>query len=319
VLRRPRLSRLPFSTLFLAALAPIAAGTVRARGVESQPHLAPQEAQLHHDAPTLIDWTPEQVRALPELRELEPAESQQELPAILEEVGERVAAFFDDFPNTTCTEEVLSGPCSVGSDKCAVTFEDKFRYLLVARWKEGARLMTEYRTDAKGRPIDYRRLGHGQILTYGFATAPLQHFHPQNRTASRFRHFGRQTVDRQETNVVGFAEIPERYTATTEFVLGGREGRFFVQGLAWIDPTTYQILRIRTYLLAPRPDVGLEGQTTRIEYSAIQLPETSTAVRLPTKVIVDVWLSHHHFRNVHRYSDFKLFRVESRIGPVPER
>ncbi|MBZ5670760.1 MAG: hypothetical protein LAO04_13650 [Acidobacteriia bacterium] len=66
-------------------------------------------------------------------------------------------------------------------------------------------------------------------------------------------------------------------------------------------------------------DSELERQTTRIDFSPIHLPETSTAFWLPTKVIVDVWRFHRHFRNIHQYSGFKLFRVESRIGPVPEK
>jgi putative NADH-flavin reductase len=49
----------------------------------------------------------------------------------------------------------------------------------------------DYRTEARGRPIDYRSLRHGQMLTWGFVTAPLQHFHPQNQMARRFRYFGR--------------------------------------------------------------------------------------------------------------------------------
>jgi len=179
--------------------------------------------------------------------------------------------------------------------------------------------MTEYRTDMTGRPVDYQNLANVPLLTYGFPTAPLQHFNPRNRTDSRFRYFGRQTVDGKEAYVVGFAEIPGAYGGPTELHLQNRQVALFVQGLAWVDATNYQILRIRTYLLAPRPDVGLEQQTTPIVYSAAQLPGTSTAFRLPTKVIVDVLLNRHQFRNVHRYSDFKLFRVESRISPVQEK
>jgi len=93
----------------------------------------------------------------------------------------------------------------------------------------------------------------------------------------------------------------------------------FVQGLVWIDATTYQILRMQTYLLAPRPEVGLEREITRIEFSAIQLKETSTTFWLPTQVVVDVWLNHERFRSLHRYSNFKLFRVESRIVPAVEK
>jgi hypothetical protein len=310
----------PAFFLLLAALVSISASAARAQKQESQPHLmAPEEIRLYHKTQTLIDWTPEQIQARPELRHLRAAESQEELPAILQDVGKHVAVFFDDFPNTTCTEEVQSGLCRAVGRECGVNFEGKFRYLLLQRSAEGARVMTEYRTDAKGSPIDYRRLKDVPILTYGFATAALQHFRPQIRMASRFRYLGRQLVNRQETDVVGFAEIPEEYPRPTEFGQGNGAVPLFVEGLAWIDSTTHQILRIQTDLLAPRPDVGLERLTTRIKFRAIHLRETSKAFRLPTKVIVDVWLNHHHFRNIHQYSHFKMFRVESRIGPVPEK
>jgi len=304
--------------------APVPVGTVRAQGVESRPQPTPQESLLYRDARTLIDWTPDQIHAVPELRKLHPAESQQELHAILREVGERVARFFGDFPNTTCTEEVRSGPCPLGGDRCAVTFQEKFRYLVLSHGQDGSGLMTEYRTDMKGRPVDYQNLPNVRILTYGFATAPLEHFNPPNLTASRFRYFGRQTVDGRETDVVGFAEIPGEYGGPAEFGLKNHEVALLVQGLAWIDRTTYDILRIRTWLLAPRPDVGLEALVTLVEYAAVRLPEISTTFRLPatvivTTVMVDVLHDRHQFRNVHRYSDYKLFRVESRISPVQEK
>ncbi|MGD1158288.1 MAG: hypothetical protein ABSA41_21045 [Terriglobia bacterium] len=313
------LGRLAFSALVFVTLARISPDTVHAQDEGSQPPPTPQEAQLHHDAPTVMDWTPEQIRARPELQHLQMAEDQAELPAILQEVGKRVARFFDDFPNTTCTEEVLSELCWAAGRECGVTFEGKFRYLLLARQAEGGQIMTEYRTDAKGRPIDYRRLQPGQILTSGFVGASLQHFDPQIQKASRFRYFGRQSVNRKEAEVVGFAEIPGKYPHPIDFRQENGVVLLFVQGLAWIDATTYQILRFQTHLLAPRPDVGLERLETRIEFHAIRLPETSNAFWLPTKVVVEAWLNHQHFRNTHRYSDFKLFRVESRIGPVVEK
>jgi hypothetical protein len=292
---------------------------VRPRTDDSQPRMTPQEIRRYDAVKTLIDWTPEQTRSVPELRELEPAESQQDLPGILRAVGECVAAFFEDFPNTSSMEEVRSGPCGGGVlHKCGVTFKAKFNYLVVPR-TEGSQLMGEYRTDAKGVPIDYRSLGHAQtVLTYGFTTVPLQHFHPLNQMASRFRYFGRQMIERRETDVVGFVEVPGKYPRPTEWRHGNSVVPLFIQGLAWIDSTTYQVLRIQTYLLAPPPDLGLESAVTRIEFSAVQLREAS-AFWLPTKVVVDIWFNRRHLRSIHRYSNFKVFRVETRIGPMVEQ
>ncbi|MGA2074244.1 MAG: hypothetical protein ABSH52_12145 [Terriglobia bacterium] len=299
---------------------PADSAKVRAQGEESPPRMTPQEVRRYDGAKTLIDWTPEQIQDLPELQGLQPAESQQDLPAILRDVGERVSALFDEFPNMVSAEEVRSGPCDEGlRKKCRVTYRGKFNYLVVRR-TEGDALMGEYRTDLKGRPINYRNLGHGRIfLTYGFATTPLEHFHPQNQIACRFRDFGRQMVGGQETKVVGFVEIPGKYAWPTELRRGTAVVPLCLQGLAWIDPTTYQIVRIETFLLAPPLDVGLERETTLVEFSGIHLHQASTALWLPTEVVVDVWLHQRHFHNLHRYSGFKVFAVETRISPVMEK
>jgi len=281
--------------------------------------MTPQEIRRYDEVKTLIDWTPEQIRDMTELEGLRPAESLQDLPAFLRAVGERVSALFDEFPNMASAEEVRSGPCDEGlRKKCRATYRGRFNYLVVRR-AEGDSLMGEYRTDLKGRPIDYRSLGHGRIfLTYGFATTPLEHFHPQNQIACRFRDFGRQKVGGQDTEVVGFVEIPGKYPWPSELRRGTAVMALCSQGLAWINPATYQIVRIETSLLAPPPDAGIERETTLVEFSEIHLHQATTAIWLPTEVVVDVWLHQRHFHNVHRYSGFKVFQVETRISPVVE-
>ena len=306
--------------------APANSGSGRAHAEGPPPPMTPQEIRRYTEAKTLFEWTPEEIHDQPELGDLQLAGSQQNLPAFLNAVGERVSTFFDQFPNMASAEEVHSGPCDEGlRKKCRVTYRGKFNYLVVRR-TEGNPLLGEYRTDLKGRAIDYRNLGHGRIfLTYGFATTPLEHFHPQNQVACRFREFGRQTVGGQETEVVGFVEIPGKYPWPMEWRHGNHVVPLCLQGLAWIDPTTYQIVRIATFLLTPPPDSGLENETTRVEFSEVQLHQGSTKLWLPTEVVVDVWFYKHHFRNVHKYTAFKSFEVEtrsfgvdSRILPVPE-
>jgi len=311
----------------LLARAPEELGLQVSQAEKSPSQSSPPEARPDAEAPTLIDWTPEQVRARPELRKLQLAESQQDLPKVLREVGDRVAAFFDSFPNTTSTEEVQSGQCNPEKETCAVTFKARYQYLLIGRTAAGQRAMDEFRADKNGRPIEYQpdsqRLAHVPILTSGYAAAPLLHFHPRNQMASRFRYFGRQRLRGEVADVVGFAEIPGKYCCPVRYSLKDKEATLFVQGLAWVDATTHQILRIQTELVAPRPDLGLERQTTRTEYSSVRLPEVATAFWLPTDVLVDIWLRRGtrplRVRNIHRYSHYKLFRVESRITPVSEK
>jgi hypothetical protein len=313
--RRPW--RLAFSVFFLAALTSGLASRGSAQEEEPRYHLTPREIQLYRQAPTLMDWTSAEIRSRPELRDLQPTEDQQALPAILQEVGMSTAELFDGLPNLTSTETVQSQICSPRSGRCRVSFEGKFRYLLLMRSRQGEDIPSEYRTDAKGKAVDYARLKNVPLLTSRFTSTAL-HFHPQNQVACRFRYLGRQILDGHETDVVGFVQIPDEDAHVTVFGTRGRTAELLVQGFAWIDTASHEILRLRTDLLAPRLDVGLENETTETDFSAIHLPDTSNTFRLPTRVVVNVRWFGQHFRNIHEYSDFKLFRVESRIGPVPE-
>jgi len=332
------------SLLLLATLVSFSLSTGRTQEQESQPHLTSNEIQLYKQARTLIDWTPEEIRSRPEFHKLQPADSQRDLPTILQEAGERVQGFISNFRETTCTEQVEAqiwgfipgqnkhdtcvntdssldsitgeGALRSGSNRCHSLFSGKFHYLLLPRLQKGTYVLDEYRTDAKGNAIDYKRQNDVFILTYGFAASPL-YFHPRNQAACRFRYFGRQILNGRETEVVGFAQIPVEDSRVVAFRIGDTPAEILEQGLAWIDATSHEILRMRTGLLAPRPDLGLLEQTTQIDFSSIRLAETLSTFRLPTQVIVDTVYSGRHFRNFHKYSDYQLFRVETHVSPVP--
>jgi hypothetical protein len=274
-------------------------------------HLTPSEVKLYQQARTLMDWTPEEIRSRPELQNLQPAESQRGLVFILEDVAEYVAGLYDNLLEITSTEKVQVLTCGPSNDHCTATAERTFRFLLQRDSTEGARVLEEYRSDAKGKPERNQSkpipfLGSGFLLT-------ALHFQAENWPDSRFRYFGRQLLDGQETEVVGFAQIPEADTSVGVFQSGHTTVHTLEQGLAWIDAATHEILRIQTNLLAPRPDVGLEYETVEIDFTAVHLPEPPGTFRLPTRVTVDFRISHQHIRNIHEYSDFKLFRVESHI------
>jgi hypothetical protein len=324
---------LAFPVLLLAPIAYISPWVACAQQPESWPHLTPDEIKLYQNAPTLLEWTPKEIHSHPELRSLHPAQSQGDLPRILDEVGKRIEVFFRDFRDTTCTEKIQAEACRIetglrilpggipqeygtGSMNCNVLYDGNFRYLRLVHMRKEVPFLEEYRTDAKGNAIDYDQLNGLPLLTYGFSAVAL-YFHPLNRAACRFHYFGRQMFKGLQTEVVGFAQIPEENTPVITFKIGKLSGHILEQGLAWIDAATHEILCIQTDLLAPRPDLRMDKQTSKIDFKAIHLAEISAPLWLPTKVVVDLESSHQHLRNTHSYSDFKMFRVESRIGAIP--
>jgi hypothetical protein len=310
---------------------------------QSTSTLTPEELQAYEKAQTVIDWTPKEIRRQKELKNLQPAANQSGLAKILEQVGARVAAFIDNFPNITATESIQ---WKVDTPGFPASYAAQFRYLVVRSTAGREETFDEYRTDLKGSAIDYNSYDGTSLLTRGF-TLSLLLFDPHNQATCRYRYFGRQVLGGKDADVVGFAQIPEKNLHLANFSDGVRTVPIFFQGLAWIDARTYEILRMQTDLVAPPPGKKLLRETTQIEYAPVHLPEVSTALVLPHKVIVDVWQNsvtermptlspgpthsvHReavsdgtgsgqttlHCRNIHTYSDYKLFRVNSRIGPA---
>ena len=256
---------------------------------------------------TYLDMTAaELARAVPELKHLQPAESQDMLPQILERVGAAVAAFFDNFSNTACTEHVTSNvdtPLKTG----ALHYDNKYNYVALAQAGAMKYRLREYRTDTKGEPVQPD--AKNGVVTFGFVALSV-HFHPDYQADSRFRYLGREAMEKQDTYVVAFAQRPNvaRQTASVQFL--GRSGIVFMQGVAWIDPVSFRIVRLRTDIQQPEVNVGLLKETTQVLYSEVSFTQSDKTLWVPREVSVTGQLKQYLFHNQHRYSDYRLFKVQ---------
>jgi len=151
-------------------------------------------------------------------------------------------------------------------------------------------------------------------ITSGFASI-LQFFNPDQRYDSHFRYFGTQWIRNRKSYVIGFAQDPERARNVGEVQIGGKDATVYLQGLAWIDSHSFQMLRIMIWLLAPRMDLDLSSMTATIDFYPVQPSGSKRALWLPRDVKVRVLYRGTTVRNTHHYSNFKLFRVESTIKP----
>jgi hypothetical protein len=273
--------------------------------------LTPSEALLYEFAPTLIGWTPQQVRDCPVLHKLRPAADQDQLPMVLERAGQTDALVFADFPQISCDEAIIS---ETSGGKTLRTKPQKFRYMVIPRPIGDVRGLEEYRTDLQGKPCDLWSLADTFMITYGFASSWL-YLSAAERHDNHFRYFGIQKIRNQECHVVGFAQDSDRARRAEAFDVEGRRVTLLVQGLAWVDSQTFQILRIMTWLLAPRTDIGLSSQISTVDFYPVQPSGAERVLWLPHDV--EVWIQYRGIavRNTHRYSNFKLFRVESTIKP----
>jgi VWFA-related protein len=257
---------------------------------------------------SMLDWSMAQFeKAMPELRGLEPAESQERLAVLLQRTGENVKSFFDVLPNTTARERIDLERLLSTEHRT-----EEFNYLALPRPGKDGVALDEYRTNAAGKRAEPKALQHGFVTT-GFVSMIIQ-FHPLYLSESQFRYLGRQNMDGHPTDVVFFAQIPGKARVKESLRTQFRSLEITLQGVAWIDSDTYHIVRMRTEL-EPRADLDLKEETTESRFTEVRFKDVPQAFWLPEEVTVTVNWDGAVFRNRHRYSDFQLFRVDTDAAP----
>jgi VWFA-related protein len=288
-----------------------------AQTTENQSSLA-REIQYYYGARTIVDLKLGQLlEQYPELQGLQPASSQDPLGPALERVGGNVKAFFQNLPNTTSIEEVHQERLS-SSGKVTEDGLQKFHYLVLRDTEKNASELKEYRTDARGRPIKPHVLPSGPtLITQGF-TASSAYFDPAYQSGSDFRYLGTADLDGHQTCVVAFAQRPETAGILSRLELQSgpiRSAVVLVQGIAWIDQRSFQIVQLITNLLKSRDDLGLNRESTQIRFAPVHFTKASTDFWLPIEVVVTLEWQGETYRNKHRYSKYRLFSVQTEEHP----
>jgi hypothetical protein len=248
-------------------------------------------------------------RPPPDLKGLEPATDQGQLDSILNAVGKTVAEFFRNFPNTSSLEQIHQEKLG-HNHKAFATVDQKFHYLCFTPAKAWGPGFDEYRADMLGKRTLPQGTQDGYMLTSGFAAASLL-FHPTYQSQAAFRYLGRQKVNGRDTYVIAFAQQPGKSRLYGRFRFGEMSMTTYSQGLAWVDSESYEIIRLHSDLLMPLLEVKLERETTEIAFGEVHFKSIGKEFSLPRQVTVTVDWDGKHLRNEHRYSEYKLFKVEA--------
>ena len=275
------------------------------------------EQDYYANAYALIDLSPKDLlSALPELQGLEPAADQQQLPRMLGALGKSVDQSFQKFTRIVAKEQITNEQCDPGG-RVESTKHYAFNYLILSRYESGIERVDEYRVDAQGKP--FLGVEGGIPFSAGFASL-WGLFAIGNQSGSRFRYLGVQKSGGQSTLVIGFAQKPGWATIVGQVNIKGEAVLLMYQGVAWIDPATYRILKLRVDLLKPRLDVKLERQTTEIRFGAVRLSDAaSTALWVPLQVTVSTVWNGQLFRDQHLYSNYQLPASTTKIiGDGPD-
>jgi VWFA-related protein len=256
------------------------------------------------------------VERIPELKTLQPAPDQQELPVILQKVGRRVDDFVRDIGDLIAQEDVTQERLNAqGRIQAKQRVQDNY-LILHHGYEWGAN--AEYRMDDRGNRLGPIGLAKGYLVTSGHALSCIG-FSTVAQSQSKFRYLGEEKIDSRETYVLEFAQQPGEATFfTTIRGTGGTDVDMLTQGILWVDKTGFQIIRMRSDLLAANNEIRIDQLTTEVAFSEVQLQDVSGPLWLPSDVDVSMEINKQKFHNVHHYTNYRRYRVSVKIGDLPE-
>jgi hypothetical protein len=149
-------------------------------------------------------------------------------------------------------------------------------------------------------------------MSQGFASSWV-HFHPSNRARATYRFLGEENMDGHRTLVLAFAEKPASVLMPAIFRYQDKTAPMFLQGIAWVEPSDFRILRLRTDLLSPVPEVSLLRWTANIQFDLTPVEQLPAPLQLPRRVVVIATVGGSNISEIHEYSGYHLFRAKSRV------
>ena len=231
---------------------------------------------------------------------------QQALKALLERTGEQTSRFLEQFSDVKCTELVTQEKLDA-KGKVEARQESTFDYLAILTSAGGNLSLSESRLAVKqGKKVDKNV---PLLVSNGFATLFLV-FHPYYQGSFQFSALGDDVIGGRQLARVGFRHIPGTRSPMA-MVLRGREYPLDLAGTAWIDPATGAIAKISGGLENGLPDLGLQQLQTEVEFAPVPFRNISETSWFPVVATIDVETPKQHWRNVHRFTDYKRFSVST--------
>jgi len=229
-----------------------------------------------------------------------------DLNDVLSRTSVQVTGFLDQFSDVKCTEHVVQEKFRVDG-KVELREESTYDYLVILTNNGGELSLDESRLavhepkrDKKNTPL---------LVSNGFATLFLV-FHPFYIESFNFAVVGQAISDGHTLVKVSFQHIPATRTPAA-LALRGREYPLELSGVAWIEPQTGIITRIEAGIDNTLEDVGLKSLHSEVEFAPAPFHDMKFPYWFPTVASVDVATPRQHWRNTHRFTDYKRFSVST--------
>ena len=215
--------------------------------------------------------------------------------------------FFQLTSNVVCTENV-SQTIIGKNNKPMYREESAFEYQLQSSSRTGSLRLAENR---EARKAAFRDPNKTLLITNGFASMLLV-LHPNYEASYNFEPVGEEVVDGRTLAKVKFKPVPGA-SSPAAIQLRGRNYPLQLKGDIWIDEESGAVVKLVSSLDGGLDDLGLHDLRSEIHYSIVQFHEPEEAYWMPASAVIDVETPKQHWRNVHRFTDYKRFRATIQV------
>jgi hypothetical protein len=151
------------------------------------------------------------------------------------------------------------------------------------------------------------------LVTNGFSTVLLV-FHPYYRDSFRFTAGAEEMVVGRPAIPIHFSHIQGRRSPAA-LALRGREYPLELEGTAWLDKQTGDVVKMDAGLQHDMSDVGLRSLSIHVEYKPTSLGKSAEPMTLPALAVVEVTTPRQHWRNTHLFDGYKSFSTDAEPDP----
>jgi len=222
---------------------------------------------------------------------------------LLRKSGQAVERLWVQLSAVNCIESVQQEKLSPAG-KSVFRQQTDFDYIAILQLTGNDILVDESRTTLREPGRDSKL---PLLITNGFPAFALI-FHPFYQGSFEYGPPERVTEDGRELLAVKFRHV-EGARSPSVLKLRNREYPVDWQGTAWLDPVSGSVVRVTAQLGKSMEDIGLKTLRADVRYAPVEFKEEPGVHWLPATAAIEVETPRQRWRNLHTFTNYKLFSV----------
>jgi len=214
-----------------------------------------------------------------------------------------VQEYFDKFSDVTCKESVTQFVIN-GGGHIIYRENSAYDYQFQATSTSGTMKFNE--TRETHNPA-YRDPARTLLVTTGFSSLLLI-AHPMYEDSYVFEPAGEETIDGVSYEKVHFTPITGA-ASPASLRLRGKNYALPMSGTLWILPQSGAIVKLEAIVDSGMSDVGLTSMRSEVHYALHSFRDPAASIWIAESATIEVETPHQHWRNLHKFSDYKRFNV----------